>query len=71
MQEISGSFNKWYEFPSRKIKEVGWDDGICYQCFLAYKTVSNTGQEQKGEYRYTYGTLQVQFQTTIIQTVLQ
>ena len=37
------------EFRSRKIKEVCWDDGVCYQGFLAYKkTVSNTGQEQKG-----------------------
>lgn len=49
MQEISGSFKEGYEFRSRKIKEVGWDDGVCRQGFLAYKkTVSNTGQEQKG-----------------------
>lgn len=49
MQEIGESLNEGYEFRSRKIKEVGWDDGVCYQGFLAYKkTVWNTGQEQKG-----------------------
>lgn len=36
-------YNTWvgvsegFEFQSRKIKEVRWDDGICYQGFFASK----------------------------------
>lgn len=42
-------------FQAGKIKEVCWNDGICYQGFLSYKKiVLSTGQEHKEEYRHTY-----------------